>query len=128
MQLKERETEIPSSSMADIAFLLLVFFLLTTTINLEKAIVMNLPDPEPIPIPPENIETIIINEKDRLSYDNEAIQLTEIYQRVKDRTAMNKNLIIEVRSSRKASYQRYISVLDQIKRAEAKKISVQIDK
>ena len=49
------DVEIPTSSMADIAFLLLIFFLVTTTINVDTGIGMTLPpkleenvDPSPI--------------------------------------------------------------------------------
>ena len=38
-----RDVEIPSSAMADIAFLLLIFFLVTTTIDADKGIYMQLP-------------------------------------------------------------------------------------
>ena len=38
-----REAEIPTSSMADIAFLLLIFFLVTTTIDVDTGIGMVLP-------------------------------------------------------------------------------------
>ena len=49
-----RGGEIPTSSMADIAFLLLIFFLVTTTIDIDKGLGLVLP--------PEG-ETIEINKK-----------------------------------------------------------------
>ena len=42
---KSREAEIPTASMADIAFLLLIFFLVTTTIDVDTGIGMVLPPP-----------------------------------------------------------------------------------
>jgi len=47
------EAEIPTASMADIAFLLLIFFLVTTTIDVDTGIGMVLPplDPEQQPPP-----------------------------------------------------------------------------
>ena len=48
----KRTAEIPTASMADIAFLLLIFFLVTTTIDVDSGIYMQLPpklDPEQTP-------------------------------------------------------------------------------
>ena len=40
---KKKEAEIPTSSLADMAFLLLTFFLVTTTIDVDKGITLVLP-------------------------------------------------------------------------------------
>lgn len=50
--------EVNAGSMADIAFLLLIFFLVTTTIETDRGISRKLP-----PIPEENIEPPIIKQK-----------------------------------------------------------------
>ena len=71
MARKNRPTaEIPNGSMADIAFLLLIFFLVTTTIANDKGIAMLLPPkPDPNQPPPEvtkndrNIFKILANSK-----------------------------------------------------------------
>jgi biopolymer transport protein ExbD len=126
MKIKERDTQIQSSSMADIAFLLLVFFLLTTTINQDKGIIMVLPDGE-IKIPPKNIETIMLDQFGKLLYENEPIRLADLTDKVRRRTSLNVNLIIEIQSTRDTKYDDYIQVLDRIKSADAKKISVHIE-
>ena len=67
LKKKKREgAEINGSSMADIAFLLLIFFLVTTTINVDTGIGMVLPPPldpeqEPPPIRERNLMTILVN-------------------------------------------------------------------
>ena len=50
--------EINAGSMADIAFLLLIFFLVTTTMDVDSGISRKLP-----PMPEENIETPEINKR-----------------------------------------------------------------
>ena len=74
---KDRGTpEVNSGSMADIAFLLLIFFLVTTTIANDKGILMTLPPP-PEPDQPEiefqerNIFKILANSNDQLLVENE---------------------------------------------------------
>ena len=66
LKKKERsEAEIPTASMADIAFLLLIFFLVTTTIDVDTGIGMVLPpkledDVEPPPVKERNMLKILV--------------------------------------------------------------------
>ena len=81
--------EVSSGSMADIAFLLLIFFLVTTTIANDKGILIQLPPkPDPNEPPPvvekndKNIFTILANSQDDLLVESEPYeasmeQLTE---------------------------------------------------
>ena len=81
MARKNRPTaEIPKGSMADIAFLLLSFFLVTTTIANDKGIAMLLPPkPDPNQPPPEvtkndrNIFKILANSQDKLLVEDEPL-------------------------------------------------------
>jgi len=82
MARKNRPTaEIPNGSMADIAFLLLIFFLVTTTIANDKGIAMLLP-PKPDPNQPtpevtkndRNIFKILANSQDRLLVEYEPLE------------------------------------------------------
>ena len=64
---RRRPADINSSSMADIAFLLLVFFLVTTTISMDKGISLVLPsDGDQMEVNKKNILTILINETGRV--------------------------------------------------------------
>ena len=86
MARKNRPTaEIPNGSMADIAFLLLIFFLVTTTIATDKGIAMLLPPkPDPNQPPPEvtkndrNIFKILANSQDKLLVEDEP--LTDVFE------------------------------------------------
>lgn len=85
MARKQRKSaEVNSSSMADIAFLLLIFFLVTTTIATDKGLTMQLPPkPDPNQPPPDitknarNIFKILVNSQDRLLVEDEP--LTDVF-------------------------------------------------
>jgi len=84
--------EVNSGSMADIAFLLLIFFLVTTTIATDRGIAMLLPPkPDPNQPPPEvkendrNIFKIQANSKDMLLVEDEPMEdLTQLKPRIKE--------------------------------------------
>ncbi|MCH7495399.1 MAG: biopolymer transporter ExbD [Candidatus Marinimicrobia bacterium] len=122
---KKRPAEIPTSSMADIAFLLLIFFLVTTTIDMDKGLTLVLPAPgEEKEIPKENISNLLINAAGNVMLDEEFIPLTQIARTVKIKILNNKNLIISVKTDRETDYQVFVSVLDQLKMANATRISI----
>ena len=118
--------EIPTASMADIAFLLLVFFLVTTTIDTDKGLGIVLPpagDVE-IEIQKKNILNCLINSQGRVLLDEEPIDVEQIGRIVKKRLDQNPLLIVSVKAHPKTAYSDYIRVIDQLKIANAKKISI----
>ena len=118
--------EIPTSSMADIAFLLLVFFLVTTTIDTDKGLGIVLPpagDVE-IEIKKKNILNCLINSQGRVLLDEEPTDIGQIGRIVKKRLDQNPLLIVSVKAHSKTAYSDYVMVIDQLKIANAKKISI----
>ena len=88
--------EVNSSSMADIAFLLLVFFLVTTTIATDKGLTLTLPPKaDPNQPPPDitknerNIFKILVNSSDRILIEDEPVtDLTGLRDQVKEFMAL----------------------------------------
>ena len=131
--IKKRESrvspEIPTASMADIAFLLIVFFLVTTTMNQDKGISLHLPPVgETKEVQSKNILNVWINARDQLAFfEND--QLTpissgQLQSQIKARMAENDKLIISVKTERGATYRTFVDVLDDLKMAGATKISI----
>tara|TARA_X000001036_G_scaffold17797_1_gene14930 strand:+ start:2144 stop:2542 length:399 start_codon:yes stop_codon:yes gene_type:complete len=118
--------EIPTGSMADIAFLLLVFFLVTTTIDTDKGLGIVLPpagDVE-IEIKKKNILNCLINSQGKVLLDEEPTEVEQIGRIVKKKLAQNPLLIVSVKAHQKTAYSDYVRVIDQLKIANAKKISI----
>ena len=125
MKKRIRAGEIPTASMADIAFLLLIFFLVTTTIDMDKGLGLVLPPKgEEKEIPKRNISNILINARGDILLDKEPNQMRDIRQVVLEKMAVNDKLIFSVKTHPKARYQAYVNVLDQLKMANATRISI----
>ncbi len=76
--------EVNAGSMADIAFLLLIFFLVTTTIEKDKGIARNLPpkveQKEDINIKKKNLFEVLINKDDQLLVEESPMKLKDLRQ------------------------------------------------
>ena len=74
--------EIPTSSMADIAFLLLIFFLVTTTIETDSGLNRKLPPMEDQVDPPiireKNIFTVLVSKNDQLLVEEELVDIADL--------------------------------------------------
>jgi len=122
---RNRDVEIPQGSLADIAFLLLIFFLVTTTIDMDKGLEMVLPAKgEQQEVNKKNISNLLVNASGNILLDEEPIQLRDIRPLVSQKLQANPNLIISVKTDRRTKYQRYIDVLDELKGSNATRISI----
>ncbi len=124
--------EINASSMADIAFLLLVFFLVTTTIDVERGITVKLPEwseepPENIKINSRNIFSVLVNAQNQLLVRGEPAKIEDLRERAKEfimNPAKKEDLaevpgaaIISLKNDRGTKYGTYIEVYNELKAA-----------
>lgn len=126
---KKPDPEIPSSSMADISFLLLLFFMVSTVIDVDSGIGLTLPEYVPpsqqttVPISKDRLAAVLINENGDVLLNNEEIAISQISKtlipRIKSKINLpgNKKLVVSVKTDRKTNYNLYIQALDQIKEA-----------
>lgn len=121
-----RQVEIPSASMADIAFLLLIFFMVATTIDTDKGIGLILPPPgsETMEVRKENLCNIILDPHGAVMLDNKETDIRSIKSIVEAKIANNPKIIFAVKAHPRAKYDKYIAVLDQLKQAKATRISI----
>ncbi|MBN2092598.1 biopolymer transporter ExbD [candidate division KSB1 bacterium] len=126
LKRKPKTVEITSASMADIAFLLLIFFLVTTTIDVDKGIGLTLPDPrgEKKEIREKNITNLLVNEAGQVLLDLKEVPVQQIKDVIAEKIRENPKLIVSVKTDRNTPYNIYVAVLDQLKQANARKISL----
>ncbi|MDX1940961.1 MAG: biopolymer transporter ExbD [Saprospiraceae bacterium] len=125
------ENAINASSMADIAFLLLIFFLVTTTILNDKGIMVQLPPfAEDIPIAQvnqENVLTVLVNANNELLLEGEKIRVEALREKTKNFITNPlkleslpdnpKKAIISLQNDRGTNYETYIAVYNELKAA-----------
>ena len=117
--------EVNSSSMSDIAFLLLVFFLVTTTISLDKGISLILPaEGNELEVNKSNIVNVLINDQGKVLLDDNPTSIKDIKRKAIDKIKINEKIIFSVLTTKRTKYKHYILVLDQLKQAGATKISI----
>ena len=79
---KRAAPEVNAGSMADIAFLLLIFFLVTTTIETDSGINRKLPPIDEIMDPPiikeRNIFTVVVNKNNQFLVEEKLLEISEI--------------------------------------------------
>ena len=138
---RKESPEINAGSMADIAFLLLIFFLVTTTMNVDAGISRKIPQKQEIAsqidINERNILEVNINKNNALFVDGKTIQLHELKQIAinfidngggldinkkscdwcngnKEKTSSDHptKAIISIKTDRTTTYETYISTLD----------------
>ena len=128
MAIRERKARtgaIPEGGMADIAFLLLVFFLVTTTIDMDKGLGIILPaEGQELEINKKNILNCLISSSGAVLLGGEPVELKDLSRRVQEELRENDKLIVSVKAHEKAQYDVYIEVLDKLKLAKATRISI----
>ena len=135
---KRSAPEVNAGSMADIAFLLLIFFLVTTTIEKDSGLNRKLPpmeeDVEPQIIKQRNIFTVLLNGKDQLLVEEELMEIKDLRaaaiefldnngdgtctycKGVKNSSSSDNpdKAIISLKNDRETTYATYISVQNEL--------------
>jgi len=124
--------EINAGSMADIAFLLLIFFLVTTTIAEDKGILVKLPpwsdeEPDITKLKERNVYAVLVNAQNQLLVREEPMSVARLRENAKE-FIMNpnnmpnmsespKNAIISLKNDRGTEYDTYLAVYNELKGA-----------
>ena len=134
LQRKERVSdEIPTASMADIAFLLLIFFLTTTVFNEERGLPIVLPEKsKEQAVAAKNIIFFLVQADGRVvvkrgqSEETQTVTAEQVSGIMRQELAANPNIIAAIKTDPKAPYRDMIHVLDGVKIAGADRISLQM--
>ena len=126
--------EIPTASMADIAFLLLIFFLTTTVFEEEKGLPIVLPEASAMEqaVSQRNIIHFLVQEDGAVvirrgeSQAEQIVSYSEIEGIMRQEIANNPSIIAAVKTDPNSPYRHMINVLDELQKANAERVSLQL--
>lgn len=115
--------------MVDIAFLLLIFFMVTTVFRTPQAMEVNLPPDEAVEVPESNVMSVFVDEQSALSYRLGTgilapVQRKELRRLFQDQAKINPDLIILVKVHRKAKYEDMVNMMDELEFADMQRFSL----
>lgn len=119
--------DVPNASMSDIAFLLLIFFMVTTAFAARKGIDFRLPkDSEDTQPEQQEIKaiTIVVQPSGRILIDTIPKNPADIQAYLKPRLAVDPNKPVIIQVDESATYGDMMGVLDEVKASEVKNIAL----
>ncbi len=110
--------EIPTSSMADIAFLLIVYFMVTTTFAATRGLDFALPKDDDTPPVVEKEESVLIEIRPTgdVIVDQEVKQLGDIFDYLKPKLERNPKKPVIIKPDPEAPYGQMVGVFDTLRR------------
>ncbi len=126
---KEALGELRMDSTADVAFLLLIFFIVTTIFAAEQGLTLVLPgkqkkNEDTVKVKESNIATLFVHADNRLTLDRKPIDLNHVKVAIEDRILSNTKLVVMLKIHPEANYGMMVACLDELKQANAKKVSL----
>ncbi|MDI6704140.1 MAG: biopolymer transporter ExbD [bacterium] len=130
MKLKRSRTveEIPVASMADIAFLLIIFFMVVAIFSLKEGLSIVLPglQAKTKVVLKEDLLTIQTNAKGEISIDGKKVMLNEVKNLVKKRFRERKKPFVLFKIHPKCRYEVVVSLLDEVRKANVYNLCLRV--
>ncbi len=141
---KKASTKVDMTPMVDLAFLLVTFFMLTTTLSKSKIMSLNMPEkPKPNDPPPPKVDervttTVILDKKDRIFY-YKGVESPEVFttdyspdgfrkmalEMVAKGKSLQKDAVFIIKPTEESTYKNVVDVLDEMKITNAKVYAIQ---
>ncbi len=119
------EPEIPTASTADIAFLLIIFFMLTTVFRTERGLKLLLPGAESTEriLKRRNVAHIWLDKANRISINDNLLDMRGVTSVMAGKISGNPDLIAVIRADKESEYGRVNDILEALKDANVLKIT-----
>jgi len=123
---REVNQEVHARAMSDIAFLLLIFFLVTTIFAMEEGIPLVLPGKQStnVKVKRDNLLIVQAHANGAITIDDEVIPLSNLRGFIERKLNENEKLIVVIETHPDSEYGLMIDILDELRLANARRISL----
>ncbi len=122
-------TEMSMASMSDIAFLLIIFFMVTSVFALREGLHLTLPDRSraPVIVSASDVVTVSLSGEGSLSYNGKQLEESFMVEKLREVREQNPKLAVLLKIAPEAKYDRSVSVIDSIRTAGIKRLTIRLN-
>ncbi|OEU49482.1 MAG: biopolymer transporter ExbD [Desulfobacterales bacterium C00003060] len=120
--------QMPLTSLIDIVFLLLIYFLLTTNFMVEEGIKIKLPQAKAAAPQTEEVITVYVDQQGRAFLGNEEVSVPRLFDRIKEMIGGQENKLVVIKADRAVILNKAIKVMDVVKAAGAGRLCLATEK
>jgi biopolymer transport protein ExbD len=122
------QIQMPLTSLIDIVFLLLIYFLLTTNFLIEEGIKIKLPQAMASAPQVEEVITIYVDQQGRAFLGTQEFSYAGLFDRLKEMITQRTNKLVVVRADRSVILNKAVKVMDIAKAAGAERLCLATEK
>jgi biopolymer transport protein ExbD len=122
---KEEQPDIPTASTADIAFLLIIFFMVATTFRSGKGLKVSLPEAQMTEriLKKRNTESVWVDKTGRVSVNDNLVSVPTVTAVITEKVIENPELVVVLQADKDVPYGYVTDVLEALKDARALKVT-----
>lgn len=120
---RQQIPELNTTSTADISFMLLIFFLVTSSMDTDKGLLRQMPPPpleheQPLDINKDHVLRVELDARNRLTCDGKEVTPRQLTDVVRTMASVNRTgHVVSILANRQASYEAYFQAQNAIVRA-----------
>jgi biopolymer transport protein ExbD len=129
-QKRRVNVRLDMTPMVDVAFLLLIFFMVTTVFRQPQAMEMNLPPADAkVKVAESNVLSIFVSANSQMFYQSgkgamSSVLMKDLHTLFIDSSKLNPDLIILVKLNREAPYEMMVNIMDELEIANMQRFSL----
>jgi len=119
------QPDIPTASTGDVAFLLIIFFMVSTVFSTERGLSVTLPAAESTEriLKRRNVANVWVDKSGRLTVDDNTVTPLIVTSVMAEKVIENPDLVVSLQADREANYGYVTDVLEALKEARALKVT-----